>query len=148
MASGCQKSLMARAVDFLARREHSRLELSRKLSRYLQEHETHDDIESVLDRLQSKGLLSDERYARSRARVRSLRYGNARVEFELKQQGIDEGLIRETLDSLEENELDRAQRLWEKRFGNVAADFKERNKQIRFLAARGFGFDVISQIVR
>ena len=82
MATRMPQTLMTRAVAYLARREHSRVELGKKLARYLEEGQSFDEVEVVLDRLESKGLLSDERYARSRARVRSARYGDMRVAME------------------------------------------------------------------
>lgn len=78
---------MMRGIDALSRREYSRLELYRKLMRTLTEGETADDVIAVLDDLQAKGYLSDERYAEGRVRVRSMRYGNRRVAQELRQQG-------------------------------------------------------------
>ena len=54
---------MMRGIDALSRREYSRLELYRKLMRTLTEGETADDVIAVLDDLQAKGYLSDERYA-------------------------------------------------------------------------------------
>ena len=76
---------MMRGIDALSRREYSRLELYRKLMRTLSEGETADDVIAVLDDLQAKGYLSDERYAEGRVRVRSMRYGNRRVAQELRQ---------------------------------------------------------------
>ena len=57
-----QMSLKARALKYLSAREHSRLELSRKLSRYAQES---DDIEALLDRLEEAKMLSQERFSES-----------------------------------------------------------------------------------
>lgn len=148
MATRTPQTLMTRAVAYLARREHSRLELGKKLSRYLDEGQTFDDIESVLDRLEAKGLLSDERYARSRARVRSMRYGDRRVAMELKTQGVGQELVRETIEAIEEPEIVRATRLWERRFGEAAQDYKERARQIRYLAARGFRMDTVMKVVK
>lgn len=148
MASDSPVSLMTRAVGFLARREYSRLELAKKLSRYLTEDQCPDEIDEVLDRLQARGYLSDERYARTRARVRGLRYGNRRIAMELRDQGVDSETVEATLESMEESELTRAQRLWERRFGEPAQDYKERGKQIRFLANRGFSMDTVMKVVK
>lgn len=148
MAPVMPKTLMARAVAYLARREHSRLELARKLSRYLAEGESTEEIDRVLDRLQEKGFLSDQRYAHVRARVRSQKYGNVRLAMELRAQGVDNDVISQTLENIEEPEIVRAQRLWDRRFGTVAADYKERARQIRFLASRGFSMNVIAKVVK
>lgn len=147
MATRMPQTLMTRAVAYLARREHSRVELGKKLARYLEEGQSFDEVEVVLDRLESKGLLSDERYARSRARVRSARYGDMRVAMELKTQGVESDLVRETIDAIEEPEIVRATRLWERRFGEAPADYKERARQIRFLASRGFRMSTVMSVV-
>ena len=147
MATRMPQTLMTRAVAYLARREHSRMELGKKLARYLEEGQSFDEVEVVLDRLESKGLLSDERYARSRARVRSARYGDMRVAMELKTQGVESDLVRETIDAIEEPEIVRATRLWERRFGEAPADYKERARQIRFLASRGFRMSTVMSVV-
>ena len=56
-------SLKARAVRYLSRREYSRLELEKKLRAYLAEDESEDDLTAVLNDLEQKGYLSDERFA-------------------------------------------------------------------------------------
>lgn len=140
------RSLMMRGIDALSRREYSRLELYRKLMRTLTEGETADDVIAVLDDLQAKGYLSDERYAEGRVRVRSMRYGNRRVAQELRQQGVDADAITAAMEQTEP-EIDRACAVWQRKFGEAPADYKEKARQIRFLAARGFSFDVISKIL-
>ena len=132
---------MMRGIDALSRREYSRLELYRKLMRTLTEGETADDVIAVLGDLQAKGYLSDERYAEGRVRVRSMRYGNRRVAQELDADAITAAMEQT------EPEIDRARAVWQRKFGEAPADYKEKARQIRFLAARGFSFDVISKIL-
>lgn len=141
-------SLKARAVRYLSRREYSRLELEKKLRAYLAEDESEDDLTAVLNDLEQKGYLSDERFAQSRARVRAARYGNARVAYELKASGVSSELIANAIEQLEETEAERAKALWQKRFGKPAEDYKERAKQMRYLLARGFSMEVARQVVR
>ena len=119
---------MMRGIDALSRREYSRLELYRKLMRTLTEGETADDVIAVLDDLQAKGYLSDERYAEGR------------------EQGVDADAITAAMEQTEP-EIDRARAVWQRKFGEAPADYKEKARQIRFLAARGFSFDVISKIL-
>ncbi|MFT4192961.1 MAG: recombination regulator RecX, partial [Comamonas sp.] len=57
-----QPSIKGRALRYLAAREHSRLELARKLAPYEQEP---GEIEAALDALQAKGYISEERVAAS-----------------------------------------------------------------------------------
>ena len=140
--------LKARAVRYLSRREYSRLELEKKLRSYLAEDESEDDLTAVLNDLEQKGYLSDERFAQSRARVRAARYGNARVAYELKASGVSSELIANAIEQLEETEAERAKALWQKRFGKPAEDYKERAKQMRYLLSRGFSMEVARQVVR
>jgi regulatory protein len=86
-------SLRARALRFLALREHSRLELSRKLSRYVgkteAEAETPGALDLLLDDLERDGWLSDQRFAEQWVAKRSNRFGDARIRQELRARGIE-----------------------------------------------------------
>ena len=75
-----------------------------------------------------------------------MRYGNRRVAQELRQQGVDADAITAAMEQTEP-EIDRARAVWQRKFGEAPADYKEKARQIRFLAARGFSFDVISKIL-
>ena len=77
-------SLRARAMRFLARREHSREELRRKLAPTLVEG---DNLEAILDDLAARGWLSDSRYAEHAIRARSRRFGPLRLAQELREIG-------------------------------------------------------------
>ena len=141
------RSLLARGVDYLSRREHSRLELYRKLMQHINEGETADDVEKVLDTLEAKGYLSNARYAENRVRLRLSRYGDRRLKEELRMAGVAAEAIDAALTDVPD-ELTRARDVWTRRFKGPAKDDKEREKQIRFLASRGFFYDVISKIVK
>ena len=65
---------------------------------------------------------------------------------ELRQQGVDADAITAAMEQTEP-EIDRARAVWQRKFGEAPADYKEKARQIRFLAARGFSFDVISKIL-
>ena len=140
------RSLMARGIDALSRREYSRRELRDKLVRSRGEDESPEAVQAVLDELEDKKYLSDERYAMSRVRLRASRYGNSRLRYELLQQGVDEETIREAMDEAGD-EFERAWAVWQKRFRHFPQDYKERAKQARFLVARGFGFDMVERVL-
>ena len=128
-------SLKARALRYLSTREHSRIELGRKLARYAEEG---DDVEALLDFLEKNNWLSQERFAESLIHRKASRYGNSRVMAELQSHGV----LRETPDELKaglaDSEIGRAREVWQRKFGRVAADAAERAKQMRFLLQRGF----------
>lgn len=137
-----------RSIRLLARREHSRLELSHKLSRK----DTPEAIlEQLLEDLAEQGLQSDDRFAGSFCRERAGRgIGPVRIRAELKDRGVAGGLIDEALRATEQNTdwYELAETVREKRFGpGRAADFKEAAKQKRFLQYRGFPLEVIQEIV-
>jgi regulatory protein len=130
-----QLSLKARALKYLSTREHSRLELARKLSRYAEEG---DDVEALLDFLEKNNWLSQERFAESLVHRRAGRYGNARVLAELQQHGVNGEAFDELKSELKESETARARDVWRRKFGRVPQDAEERSKQMRFLMQRGF----------
>jgi len=116
-------------------REHSRIELGRKLSRYAEEG---DDVEALLDFLEKNNWLSQERFAESLVHRRAGRYGNSRVLAELQQHGLKGEELDELKSGLKETEVARAREVWRRKFNRVPQDAEERSKQMRFLMARGF----------
>jgi regulatory protein len=135
-----------KALDLLARREHSRLELGRKLkTRGFNENE----IEAVLDGLKNSGLQSDERFVESYITSRKNKgYGLVRIRQELKERGVASELIEDYLFKDDEQWIFLAQKVKLKRFGSKQpSDFKEKAKQSVFLQYRGFTSDQIKQIL-
>lgn len=108
---------------------------------------TRADIALVLDRLQSRGLLSDARMAQVLARTRGARYGRLRIRQELERRGVDRDTIAAVLPPPEQ-EAAAALALWQRKFGTPPADLKERARQGRFLAARGFAPAIVAHILR
>ena len=139
-----QLSLKGRALRLLAQREHSRSELAAKLARHVQEGE---DLQAVLGELEAKGFISEARVAESLVHRRAARLGTQRLVQELRSKGLHEDLVRATADTLRATEFERAQAVWQRRFGEAAATPQERARQMRFLAARGFSGDVVRRVV-
>ena len=140
-----ETSLRERAIRCLARRDHSRVELARKLAA----HGTAEEIEDVLNRMTELGLLSDRRYAEAWVRGKAGRFGAARLRHDLAQRGV----ARETIDAALESEcadgdLVRARQVWASRFGTAPGDPREWAKQARFLQGRGFTADVICKLLK
>jgi regulatory protein len=140
-----EKSLLARALGYLARREHSRAELARKLAPHA---ESAEQLASLLAALEAKNLLSEARFVEVLARSRGARFGAARIRQELRTHQVQDDLVRPVVDQLRQSEFERARALWERKFGTPAADAAARIRQMRFLAGRGFSADVIRKIVR
>jgi regulatory protein len=144
-------SVKGRALRYLAQREHSRSELARKLARTVEDTESASavaQIESALDQLAAAGLLSDQRTAESVLSSQGKRFGSRRLKQVLQGKGLDADLVKHTLHQAQSTELARARDVWQRRFGSPPADPKERAKQMRFLAGRGFDGDVIRRVVQ
>ncbi|SDW98809.1 recombination regulator RecX [Nitrosomonas communis] len=139
-----KQSLQTRALHLLARREYSRLELEKKLTGHA---ETPEALSEVLDTLEHRGLLSAERLIEQVVHGRRHKYGAQRIRHELKEKGIADYLIDTAMSELKETELQTAREIWRKKFGVMPENLKERSKQARFLAARGFSAATIRQIL-
>lgn len=133
-------SLKGRALRYLSMREHSRLELARKLSRYAEEG---DDIEAVLDFLEAAKFLSQSRFSESLVHRRSARFGNSRILSELQSHGIQGEALTDIKLTLADGEVARAREVWQRKFGTPPVDAAERAKQMRFLQQRGFSHKAI-----
>jgi regulatory protein len=200
-------SIKARALQLLSQREHSRLELRRKLIAHAQQlalsepagriaprrervASTDDDaphgstptrrvpppdyapadapadaaesaprtrrappspellasVDSLLDQLVASGLLSETRFLEARVRTRAARHGNLRIAQELARHGLE--LSADEARELKASEFARARDVWARKFGAVAIDPRERARQMRFLAGRGFSAEVIRRVLR
>ena len=148
--TACDKpaaSLLKRAVALLARREHSRVELARKLMRRLDEGQDRADVDAVLDELQRRDLLSEDRFAAAVVRARASRYGDARLRQDLKSRGATPDAAATALDAVRGSELQRARTVWARRFHGPPASLQERARQVRFMEARGFSAAVIRRVL-
>src|SRR5690349_4441982 len=123
-------SLKGRALRLLSQREHSRLELERKLAKYEEEPGT---LAQALDELAARDFLSEARVVQSVVHQRAGRMGALRVKQELQQKGIGAEAIAGAMAQLKSTELERAREVWRRRFGQPPADAAERAKQTRFL---------------
>ena len=139
---GCRDT----ALNYLTRREHSRVELHHKLSA---KGFDKAEIEYLLDELEAAHLLSDERFTESYIRSRQQRgFGPLRIKMELKQRGVAEDIIKRCLDVESVEWLKLAREQHRKRFGNEAVPkHKNRMRQARFLQNRGFSSETIFTIL-
>ena len=140
-----QPSLGSRALSFLARREHSRVELARKLAPHAAEG---DDLEALLDALAAKGWLSDARYAEQVIRSKSRRFGPLKLACQLRAKGVDEEVIESGMRAAGLDGLSSIVSVWKSRFRAAPADARERARQMRFLQGRGFPFDEIVRFMK
>lgn len=125
------------ALRLLARREHSRLELTLKLR---QRGLADEVIEPVLDEYEANGWLDDGRFAEVFVRQRlEAAWGPLKILGELQQRGIH--ATPPSLDAVTEDEwVQRAVAVRARKYGlgDVSGDWPEKQRQARFLASRGF----------
>lgn len=139
-----QLSLKGRALRLLGAREHSRAELERKLAAHEEEP---GQLARVLDELQAKGFISEQRVVESVIHRRAARVGAARIRQELQGKGLAPEMVLDAVAQLQSTEVDRAREVWAKKFGELPADPAQRGKQMRFLASRGFGAEAIHKVL-
>lgn len=138
-------SLKGRALQLLSRREHSRPELERKLAA----HETEPgELARVLDALQARGYIDEQRVIDSLLHQRAARLGASRLRQELDARGVDPAAAAEALAQIRDSEPERARALWQKRFGEPPKDARERGRQMRFLLSRGFSAEIAARVLR
>ena len=145
--SGFALSLKGRALRLLSTREQSRAELERKLA---QHEEQPGQLAAVLDELEAKDFISPTRVIESVINRRQAKLGASRIKGELQRKGLDVGMVTEAMDGLRATELERAREVWRKKFDSktdAGTTPTDRAKQMRFLAARGFGADAIRRVV-
>ncbi|MDI3490903.1 MAG: regulatory protein [Thauera sp.] len=140
-----EPSLRERALRHLARRDHSRAELARKLAA----HGEADEIEAVIARMSELGLQSDSRFAEAFVRGKAARFGASRLRNELARRGIERELIDEAIaGECTESEIERARSVLHGRFREAPADAREWARQARFLQTRGFAPDLIRKLLK
>jgi regulatory protein len=132
-------------MRFLARREHSRAELQRKLRAIAQEGE---DVDSLLDELAAKGWLSDARYAELAVRSKARRFGPLKVAHQLRAKGVGDDAIALAFESAGSDGEANLAAVWRSRFDHSPADDRERGRQVRFLQGRGFPLDDILRFLK
>lgn len=135
-----------KAMDLLARREHARVELERKLTAT---GFAADTVVDVLQRLADEGLQSDRRFVEAFVQSRiNQGKGPLRIHADLGQRGIATGLIDEVLEETGEDWYAVAREARVKKFGrSQPVEFRDKARQMRFLQYRGFEPDQIQAAV-
>ena len=142
--SRCYKT----AIDLLSRREHSRLELKRKLQ--IKEFSAEVDLEALLDGLEDDNCLSNERYAESFVRSRILKgQGELKIRSQLLQRGVNMSMADRAIAEADVNWWELAEQQRIKRFGEaLPTTLQAKLKQVRFLTARGFPSHIVREITQ
>jgi regulatory protein len=135
------------AMDLLARREHGRVELTRKLRK---SGASEALIEAVLQRLAEEGLLSEARYLESFVASRARAgYGPQRIREELGLRGLARSDIDQALRVSGIDWFEQLRETWQRKYGGqLPGDVRERAQQGRFLAYRGYSLEMIGRLLR
>lgn len=140
------RTLRHKAIQLLARRDHARLELKTKLRKYSNDLKA---IQTILDELMQRDYLNDQRFGASYIRARSEKgYGPIRIEQELYERGLSEHDAACAFDIAAIDWFEVIQKVFQKKFSNIATELEERAKQQQFLYYRGFASDHIKSIYR
>lgn len=135
------------AMDLLARREHGRVELTRKLRK---RGAPEDMIDTALQQLSEEGLLSEARYLESFVAYRARAgYGPLRIREELGQRGLARSDVDQALRESGIDWFEQLRETWQRKFASrLPEDARERAQQGRFLAYRGYSLDMIGRLLR
>jgi regulatory protein len=144
MKSKPEPVLRERALGLLARREHSRAELARKLG---QAGFAVEDIAPLLDEFEQKNWLSDRRFAESYVADHRSRAGSVKLAYDLRQRGVSDAVIEDVLSENRDSEFERAREVWQKKFVSAPNDATEKARHIRFMQSRGFTSGVIQRVI-
>ena len=140
------KAIRLKAMDLLARREHSFQELVKKLSVHFDDSPL---INDVLEKLQQQGLQSDQRFAEMFVRSRvNKTHGPIRIKNELRQRGVSVNLVNDALRQEGVDWMVLIEGLSIKKYGNtLPVDDRDRARRIRFFQYRGFSLDQINTVM-
>ncbi|HEY5291905.1 MAG TPA: recombination regulator RecX [Burkholderiales bacterium] len=138
-------SLRERALAMLARREHTRAEMTRKLSPHS---ESPEQVEQLLDALVARGWLSETRFAESRANTLARKFGSRKIEHDLRSRGVSAEVVEQTVERSLAQELENCRAAWQRKFGVLPHDAAERGRQMRFLAGRGFTAEAVRLVLK
>jgi regulatory protein len=137
--------LRRQAIKLLARREHTRVELARKLAGF----GTPEEIAAVLLDMVASQLQSDKRTAENYLRSNASRLGASRLRHTLKTRGVAPEMIEEQLAQADlPDEMERARAAWSRKFSAAPANAKEWARQARFLQSRGFASDIVRRLLK
>ena len=138
-------SLRERALAMLARREHTRAEMLRKLSPHS---ESPEQVEQLLDALVARGWLSEARFAESRANTLARKFGSRKIQHDLRSRGVSAEVVARTVERALAQELENCRAAWQRKFGVLPQSAAERGRQMRFLTGRGFSAEAVREVLK
>src|SRR5450756_587186 len=138
-------SLRERALAMLARREHTRAEMMRKLSPHS---ESPEQVEQLLDALVARGWLSETRFAESRANALARKFGSRKIEHDLRSRGVSAEAVEHAVEQARTQELENCRAAWQRKFGVLPQTAAERGRRESASAGRGFSAEAVRQVLK
>lgn len=135
-------SLKSRALNCLARRDHSKQEIINKLKPFA----SLDEIMEIINYLENLGFIDDAKFISNYITYKQSKMGINKLKLELYRKVGDKSLVDQVLDEFDLDQVSAAYAMWSKKF-TYPSDYKEKCRQIRFLLYRGFNMDVINRVL-
>ena len=141
----------SRAINYISGKLKTKYEVRLKLK---ENGFAEDVIDEVLDILEKEEYLNDKVYCEIfiEDKKKLNGYGKNKIKSLLIQKGISKNIFEDFLNEFEyDEEFDNALKMGIKRLNllsNEEDNFKKRQKIINYLAYRGFGFDVINDVLK
>lgn len=134
------------AFKYLGYKARSRFEVENKLK---EKEFSEDIIFKVMDMLERYGYIDDKIYAKKfiSEKINFNGYGKHKIKYELRLKKVDEEIIEELLQDTDEDELEKAIKLVEKKSKNKVIDYKEKQKIVAYLQRRGYSYDIIKESI-
>jgi regulatory protein len=124
------------------------MELEKKISVYADSLKIPNyEIKSILDDLEQKDWLSDQRFTEQFVFSKKRKFGMRRIARELNLHGVDELIINKAISAIKEEEFLLAKQIWKKKYNQLPDTIEEKAKQIRFMQSRGIEISTILQIL-
>lgn len=137
----------SKALDYLSRAPHTKHDLGIKLK-----NKGYDEqiIDLALDELEQMGLIDDMEYATLYMEMAKEKcYGPSKIRYELSHHGVSNDIITEVMEQEGGTDLEQLKELLLTKYrGCDFADIKVKQRAIRYLASRGFNFDIINEAIR
>ncbi|NLA77621.1 MAG: regulatory protein RecX [Clostridiales bacterium] len=130
------------ALNMLSRRSHGRQELIKKLRQKKVDAETAD---AVVDALENAGLINDEDYARLLAEELYERKGMSaeKIKYELISRGISREISENTVETLDNNPVERIIIMLNTKYSRSLSDEKGRKRVFDALLRLGYRYSDI-----
>lgn len=112
-----------------------------------------DTIEKTIQFLKEYKFIDDSKFVKMYVKDHIKNQGQNKIKYTLIQKGIDKSLIDEALEEIDrDDEFNVAFTLCEKKYLSLAKrendEFKIKNKIIRYLLGRGYGYDIAKECIR